>query len=248
MGRHKATGLVEGCIRTFRERLMAFSSQSPKPGLRVALNEVLYSIRTAVHQLLGCTPFEAHFGRRPNTIWYSITRASSTESLTWKNMLFSLDRNEKMFPAKVMQSYGEPDDATNPLVSGMTVPKLAEETTSAPVLQAQANVYKLFLKIHDRLKSEPYFVPQRERIVRKRLILFSGKIFHKCDISMSLGDWVEEAGGLKAVSLSGTTNYEIFKLIGIPKRQPRWLALNKARDNLGNQQWITPATLRRIRS
>ena len=29
---------------------------------------------------------------------------------------------------------------------------------------------------------------------------------HKCDLSVSLGGWAEEAGGLKAVSPSGTAN------------------------------------------
>ena len=48
VGRHRATGLVERCKRTFRERLMASSFQS-----RATLNEILYNIRTTVHQSLG---------------------------------------------------------------------------------------------------------------------------------------------------------------------------------------------------
>ena len=92
------------------------------------------------------TPFEAHFYCKPNIVWHSITHAASTDNLTWKNALFSLDRNKKMFPAKVMQNYGEPNDATmgtydrieHPLVSGMSVSKSAQEATIAPVLQVQA--------------------------------------------------------------------------------------------------------------
>ena len=82
MGRHRATGLVERCIRTFREKRMAYSFQSSKPVSRVTLNEILFSIRTTVQQSLGFTQFEARFGRKPNSIWYSITQAASTENLT----------------------------------------------------------------------------------------------------------------------------------------------------------------------
>ena len=118
---------------------------------------------------------------------------------------------------KVIKDYGEPDDVLNmgqydriehPLVSVMTISKLAEETTSAPVLQAQAKAYTIFRKNHDRLKSEPYFESLKELVVRETahtVTLFSGKILHKCDISISLGGWDEEACGLKAKSPSGTT-------------------------------------------
>ena len=41
VGMHRATGLVERCIRTFRNWRMAYSFQSPKTGLRAALNDTL---------------------------------------------------------------------------------------------------------------------------------------------------------------------------------------------------------------
>ena len=75
---------------------MASSFQSSWPNLRETLIEIVYNIRATVHQLLGCTPFEAQFGHKLNTIWYSITRAASTDNL------FSLDRNKKIFPATFM--------------------------------------------------------------------------------------------------------------------------------------------------
>ena len=64
IGMHRATGLVERYIHTFRERLMTYSFQTRNPGLKVTLIEILYNIGTTVHQSLGCTPFEAHFGIR----------------------------------------------------------------------------------------------------------------------------------------------------------------------------------------
>ena len=131
---------------------MAFLFQKLKAGLKFALNEVLCNIRTTNHPLLRCTPFEAHFDCKPNTIWHSITRSALFENLNWTNVLFSLNRNQKMFPAKVMQDCAQPDDETNmgifdridyPLFPGMTNSKPSEETTSDPVLQFQKKITKL---------------------------------------------------------------------------------------------------------
>ena len=119
---------------------MASFFQSPRPSLRVMISEILYNLRTMIYQSSSCTPLEAQFGRKPNTTWDSSTRAKLTDNITWKFVLFSLDRIKKMFTVKIMQDYGKPDDATNmgtydriklPLEPGMSVPKSAEEATSA---------------------------------------------------------------------------------------------------------------------
>ena len=41
-------------------------------------------------------------------------------------MLFSLDRNKKMFPEKVMEAYGRPEHGNvQPLVPDVAVPKIS---------------------------------------------------------------------------------------------------------------------------
>ena len=104
----------------------------------------------------------------------------------------------------------------------MSVPKSAVETTSAP--GAPSSIKRLaqfFCKIQERLKSEPYFEPLNERLVRESahsVTLCSGKILHKCDLSISLGGWDHETGGLKAVSPSGTAKQRDV--------QTEWVARN----------------------
>ena len=67
-----------------------------KPGF----NEILYNIRTTVHQSLGCTLFEAHFARKSTTIWRSFTRSASSENLKWNNVLISRDWIKRYFPRR----------------------------------------------------------------------------------------------------------------------------------------------------
>ena len=66
---------------------------------------------------------------------------------------------------------------------------------NAPNLSAQKKVHKLFRKKQDRLKSEPYFEPLLEKIVRETAHTFtvdSEKIILKFNISLSLGEKLSE--------------------------------------------------------
>ena len=68
VGDHRATVLVERLIRTIKERLMVMAQESPKPSLEIALSKIIKCSRTVTQQSPNCSPFEAHFGRSPNTI------------------------------------------------------------------------------------------------------------------------------------------------------------------------------------
>ena len=71
VGGHRATGLVERLIRTIKERLLVMAQENPKPSLEIALLKIIKRLRTVTKQSLNCSPFEAHFGRSPNTICLS---------------------------------------------------------------------------------------------------------------------------------------------------------------------------------
>ena len=111
-------------------------------------------------------PFEAHIGRKLNTVWHTVKRSASVQKLTWKNVLFSLDRNQKMFPAKVMQDYRRVhanriwvfDCIEHPLVSGKAVPETSKsELNKAPVLQAQKKNYENFSENQGSVEIETLF-------------------------------------------------------------------------------------------
>ena len=48
---------------------------------------------------MGCSPFEAHFGHKPNTIWHTDAKTASVKNL---------ETNKKKFPSQVMQNYTLP--------------------------------------------------------------------------------------------------------------------------------------------
>ena len=59
---------------------------------------------------MGCSPFEEHVGRKPNNVCLTVANGASSSNLIWRNVLYSLDRNKKMFLARVIQENASPND------------------------------------------------------------------------------------------------------------------------------------------
>ena len=100
VGDHRATGLVERLIRTFKERLLVMAQEYPKPSLESALLKLIKCLRTVTQQSLNCSPFEAHFGRSPNTIWHNLFKSPSSNNLDWNKTLLCLDKGRKLESGK----------------------------------------------------------------------------------------------------------------------------------------------------
>ena len=93
---HRVTGLVERLIRTIKERLLVTAQEYLKPSLESALLNIIKCQRTVTQQSLNCSPFEAHFGRSPNTIWHNLVKTPSSSNLVWNKTLLCIDKGRKL--------------------------------------------------------------------------------------------------------------------------------------------------------
>ena len=93
---HRATGLVEQLIRTTKERLLVMAQDYPKASLESALLKIIKCLRRVTQQSLFCSPFEAHFGRSPNTIWHNLDKIPSSRNLDWNKNLLCIDKGRKL--------------------------------------------------------------------------------------------------------------------------------------------------------
>ena len=107
---HRATGLVERSIRTIKERLLVRAQEHPKPSLESALLKNIKCLRTVTQQPLNCSPFEAHFGRSPNTICHNLVKSPSSNNLDWNKTLLCIDKGRKLISREKRHDWDAPDD------------------------------------------------------------------------------------------------------------------------------------------
>ena len=55
------------------------AKEKPKPSLEIALLKITKCLRTVIQESLNCSPFEAYFGRSPNTIWHNLVKFPSSK-------------------------------------------------------------------------------------------------------------------------------------------------------------------------
>ena len=110
MSDHRATGLVERLIRTIKERLLVMAQERPKPSLESALLMIIKCLRTVTQQSLNCSPFEAHFGRSPNTIWHNLVKSPSSDNLDWNKTLLCIDKGLQLMSRERRHDWDAPDD------------------------------------------------------------------------------------------------------------------------------------------
>ena len=107
---HRATGIVERSIRTIKKRLLVMAQERPKPSLESALLKIIRCLRTVTQQSLNCSPFEAHFGRFPNTTWHNLVKSSSSNNLDWNKTLLCIDKGRKLMSREKRHHWDAPDD------------------------------------------------------------------------------------------------------------------------------------------
>ena len=68
-GDHRATGMVEGLIQTIKRRLgvMTIDPVRSSEDISTIIADILQSIRIILNRVTKIAPFDAHFGRKPNT-------------------------------------------------------------------------------------------------------------------------------------------------------------------------------------
>ena len=110
VGDHRATGFVDRLIRTIKERLLVMAQEHPKPSLESALVKIIKCLRTVTQQSLNCSPFEAHFGRSPNTIWHNLIKSPSSNNLDWNKILLCTDKGRKLMSREGRHYWDTPVD------------------------------------------------------------------------------------------------------------------------------------------
>ena len=91
VGDHRGTGMVEGQIQTIKQRLAVLNIDPiwTQATLSKRLANIIENIRLNPNATTQSSPFEAHFGRKPNTEISNIVTKPSNKNLSY-NITFEL--------------------------------------------------------------------------------------------------------------------------------------------------------------
>ena len=80
---HRAIGLVEGLIQTIKRRLscMKLDNRNHSFTTKEAKKSIVYHLRICKQKTTNVTPFQAHFGRKPNTPLSNISTVPKSSNL-----------------------------------------------------------------------------------------------------------------------------------------------------------------------
>ena len=69
VGDHRGSGLVERSIQTIKKKLDVAQLDPNFKNIKDTVHQILEDIHKTNHSVLKKSPFELHFGRKPNTVW-----------------------------------------------------------------------------------------------------------------------------------------------------------------------------------
>ena len=86
---HRAIGLVERLIQTIKRRLgcMKLDNRNKTFTIKEAIKSIVYQLRICKQKTTNVTPFQAHFGRKPNTPLSNISTTPKLSNLSYENIL-----------------------------------------------------------------------------------------------------------------------------------------------------------------
>ena len=92
---HRPIGLAERLIQTVKRRLgcIKFDPNQRPFHIKNALRDVSFELRICRKKYSKLSPFEAYYGRKPNTTLSNITTKPSKNNLSWTNTFKYLDDN-----------------------------------------------------------------------------------------------------------------------------------------------------------
>ena len=88
---HRSMGMVERLIRTLKTRLSIMKIDKNNSPYKLASDvaELIKTLRITPHATTKITPFEAHYGRKPNTLLSNICTTPKISNLSWENTKLS---------------------------------------------------------------------------------------------------------------------------------------------------------------
>ena len=86
---HRAIGLVERLIQTIKRRLscMKLDNRNKSFTIKEAIKSIVYQLRICKQNTTNVTPFQEHFGRKPNTPLSNISTVPKSSKLSYENIL-----------------------------------------------------------------------------------------------------------------------------------------------------------------
>ena len=86
---HRAIGLVERLMQTIKRRLgcMKLDTRNNTFTIKEAIKSIVYQLRICKQKTTNVTPFQAHFGRKPNTPLSNISTTPKSSNLSYENIL-----------------------------------------------------------------------------------------------------------------------------------------------------------------
>ena len=247
VGDHRATGLVERLIRTIKERLLVMAQERPKPSLESALLKIIKCLRTVTQQSLNCSPFEAHFGRSPNTIWHNLAKSPSSNNLDWNKTLLCIDKGHKLMSRERRHDWDAPDDVEDgdldenssssddisnavryvPTSAGSPVKVLsrAEKRDALGIKDSVLNnppgKTTIYRKVQERSKSEPFYRELKDEIVRESdhtITLKNGKVIRKSDLAIKRQSTMKKPSPRKRDQLVKFDTTKLLRKTAKPQR------------------------------
>ena len=94
-GDHRATAMVERLIQTIKRKLgvMTIDPLWSSQDITTIIANIIQSIRLIPNRITKIAPFEAHFGRKPNTALSNIVTKPNKQNLSYKHIKnFASDR------------------------------------------------------------------------------------------------------------------------------------------------------------
>ena len=91
VGDHRGSGLVERTIQTIKRKLGTEQLDPNFGNFKEVLHRIIEDIRKSNHSTLKKSPFEMHFGRKPNTAWsqafHNVVHSDTSAKRLERNLL-----------------------------------------------------------------------------------------------------------------------------------------------------------------
>ena len=108
MNDHRAIGLVERHIQTIKNRLACIKGEKSSTNafhVKHALKIIIHQLRVCKQRTTKISPFEAHFGRKPNNPLSVIATKPKLTNLTYENIGNNYLDGDTVMPEEIL-----PDD------------------------------------------------------------------------------------------------------------------------------------------